>query len=99
MVQLAPLADTPQRAAGGHGGDTGAITAAVPGLAALVDLDEADVPEGARPRRSVATCQSKPNRDQVQSITLVMLAACNSCYVVGADLSYAAFSWLVSSVR
>ena len=46
-VQLAPLADTPTRALRGSGADTAGITAAVPGLAALVDMDEADAPDGA----------------------------------------------------
>ena len=47
-VQLAPLADTPTRVLGGNDHtDPNGITAAVPGLAALVDLDEADAPDGA----------------------------------------------------
>ncbi len=47
-VQLAPLADTPTRVLGGEYTETAGITAAVPGLAALVDLDEADdAPDGA----------------------------------------------------
>ena len=50
-VTDAPLADTPPpsgpRGSVPTGGDAGGITAAVPGLAALVDVDEADAPYGA----------------------------------------------------
>ncbi len=48
-VQLAPLADTPTRVLLRDSGaaDSAGITAAVPDLAALVDLDEVDAPDGA----------------------------------------------------
>ena len=46
-VQLAPLADTPTRVLRGALAEDAGITAAVPGLAALVDLDEAGASDGA----------------------------------------------------